>query len=186
MTWPNIGKILVQRAEYEIKEEKAEEKLVKLLEKTDMQSEECDQLKRQEKLVKISMVHPPKKSHNIDHLKAQLKDNLAVANVKHLDNLLQDSLNPLQNELFAAMTTYKDLYFCQQSMSNLEEIRLVYVLHALNHMLKTRRKILKNNEKLSKDKNIGEKIRDQGLCRPKILIIVPFKGKHSKVFVGQS
>ena len=186
LTWPNIGKILVQRAEYEIKEEKAEEKLVKLLEKTDMQSEECDQLKRQEKLVKISMVHPPKKSHNIDHLKAQLKDNLAVANVKHLDNLLQDSLNPLQNELFAAMTTYKDLYFCQQSMSNLEEIRLVYVLHALNHMLKTRRKILKNNEKLSKDKNIGEKIRDQGLCRPKILIIVPFKGKHSKVFVGQS
>ena len=186
-TWSNIGKILVQRAEYELKEENSEKKSVKLLEKTDMQSEECNQLKRQEKLVKISMVHPPKKSHNIDHLKAQLKDNLAVANVKHLDNLLQDSLNPLQNELFAAMTTYKDLYFCQQSMGNLEEIRLVYVLHALNHMLKTRRKILKNNEKLSKDKSVGEKTgcRDQGLCRPKILIIVPFKGKHSKVFTGQ-
>ena len=185
-TWSNIGKILVQRAEYELKEENSEKKSVKLLEKTDMQSEECNQLKRQEKLVKISMVHPPKKSHNIDHLKAQLKDNLAVANVKHLDNLLQDSLNPLQNELFAAMTTYKDLYFCQQSMGNLEEIRLVYVLHALNHMLKTRRKILKNNEKLSKDKSVGEKTgcRDQGLCRPKILIIVPFKGKRSKVFTG--
>ena len=183
MTWSNMGKILVQTADYEVKTHKRSSKL---LDKTESQSEEMEyeQLKQQEKLVKLSLTQPPKKSTN--QIKPQLKDNLAWANVKHLDNLLKDSLNPLQDELFAAMSTYKDLYFCQETLNNLEEIRLVYVLHALNHMLKTRRKILKNNEKLNKDKNVEKTCRDQGLCRPKVLIIVPFKGKFEKCYLGSA
>lgn len=38
--------------------------------------------------------------------------------------------------------------FARRTFDNGEEIRKVYLLHALNHILKTRSKILKNNARL--------------------------------------
>ena len=80
------------------------------------------------------------------------------------------------------LTTYKDVYFSEEKLTNLEEIRPVYSVHALNYMLKTRSRILKNNAKLAKDPENSEiNVRDQGLCRPKIVIVVPFKESARKV-----
>ena len=39
--------------------------------------------------------------------------------------------------------------FARRTTGNGEEIRRVYLLHALNHVLKTRSRVLKNNAKLA-------------------------------------
>ena len=169
-TWPNLGQILVSNPQFEAKN-KSKKSSKKLLDDDEEVDEEMEKfLSHQLKLVKTCMKQPHKQEF---YLNSQLKDNLAAANVKNLSDL-SEPLTPFQSELFSCLSTYKDLYYSDQSLDNLEQIRLVYVLHALNHMLKTRRKILKNNEKVKK--NSSSNLRDQGLCRPKILIIVPFKG----------
>ena len=42
----------------------------------------------------------------------------------------------------------QDLLFARRTFASGEEIRKIYLLHALNHVLKTRTRILKNNAKV--------------------------------------
>jgi U3 small nucleolar RNA-associated protein 25 len=82
------------------------------------------------------------------------------------------------------MNSYMDLLYSQRTYQNAEEIRRVYVLHTLNHVLKTRARVLKNNSKLLQASREGRHIeepRDQGLTRPKVLILLPFR--HSALQV---
>lgn len=96
-----------------------------------------------------------------------LKQNL-IANIP-------SDINSFQLELLSIMSSYKDLLYTEQTHDNREEIRYAYTLHALNHILKTRTKILNNNAKHEAREGSEEKLRDQGFTRPKILIVVPFK-----------
>ncbi|KAJ8952239.1 hypothetical protein NQ314_007571 [Rhamnusium bicolor] len=64
---------------------------------------------------------------------------------------------------------------------NADEIRHVYCLHVVNHVLKTRIKVIHHNARLPKKDEVPEEFRDQGLVRPKVLIIVPFKDAAYKV-----
>ena len=179
ITWPNLGKVISQCPKWTTKKDKTQKFL---LDDEDQDENSEKQLKLQEfqeKLVNISVAEPIK-----DHfLTNQLSDNLAVANASNMkESKLVQPLNGFQSELLSLLTTYKDVYYGQETLENLEEVRLVYCTHALNHMLKTRNKILKNNAKLSK--NPGKSaidVRDQGLCRPKIVIVVPFKESARKV-----
>ncbi|NXN08071.1 DIEXF factor, partial [Indicator maculatus] len=87
------------------------------------------------------------------------------------------SFTPLQRELFCIMNTYRDLFYPERNaLTNGEEIRLVYCLHALNHVLKANAQVLSNNAK-RRDQKPGsdDDYRDQGLTRPKVLMIVPFR-----------
>jgi len=94
-------------------------------------------------------------------------------------------LSALQMEIFHCANNYLDLYFPRRSHENAEEIRYAYCLHAVNHMLKSRAQILRNNEKITglvKDPkllpseiSIPDSFRDQGLTRMKVLIILPFR-----------
>ncbi|XP_064914426.1 U3 small nucleolar RNA-associated protein 25 homolog isoform X1 [Columba livia] len=85
---------------------------------------------------------------------------------------------PLQRELFCIMNTYRDLFYPERNaLTNGEEIRQVYCLHALNHVLKANAQVLSNNAK-RRDQKPGtdsDDYRDQGLTRPKVLMIVPFR-----------
>ncbi|KAH8272837.1 hypothetical protein KR018_001996 [Drosophila ironensis] len=100
-------------------------------------------------------------------------------------------LSPLQSELFSIASNYLDLYFPQRTHSNAEEIRYIYCLHALNHMLKVRSLILKNNEKVAalaktmklpaNEVSIPESFRDQGLKRMKVVFVVPFRESALKI-----
>ncbi len=108
-------------------------------------------------------------------VKAQLARNVDSANRGF-------SFSPLQSELYSLVSSYRDLYYPERTFENAEEIRTVYVLHALNHVLKTRTRILNNNARLSKAAKPGEmECRDQGLVRPKVLIVVPFRESAKRV-----
>ena len=123
------------------------------------------------------------------YVKSQIHGNLTQANysnTKDNANTTPSSMTPLQRELFSIINNYQDLYYPERTFSNADQIRFVYCLHIINHVLKTRTKILHHNAKITKSKcanmtEIPDEYRDQGLVRPKILIIVPFKHSCLKI-----
>ncbi|NWW06548.1 DIEXF factor, partial [Oreocharis arfaki] len=95
-----------------------------------------------------------------------------------VDKPVDSPFTPLQRELFCVMNSYRDLFYPERNaLTNGEEIRHAYCLHALNHVLKANAQVLSNNAK-RRDRKPGtdaDDYRDQGLTRPKVLMIVPFR-----------
>ncbi|XP_016366406.1 digestive organ expansion factor-like [Sinocyclocheilus rhinocerous] len=82
----------------------------------------------------------------------------------------------LQKELLGLMGTYRDVHFANSSpLREAKEVRSAYCLHVLNHVLKANTCVLRNNAKLKETKDVNEEFRDQGITRPKVLILVPFR-----------
>jgi U3 small nucleolar RNA-associated protein 25 len=119
-------------------------------------------------------------------IKQQIVQNISSANQNNIDD---DStiLTPLQTELISIAANYQDLYYPHRSHQNSEQIRMIYCIHALDHILKTRQKVLHHNSKLAKlkasKKNviIPDEFRDQGFVRPRVLIVLPFRDSAYKV-----
>lgn len=112
------------------------------------------------------------KDLNSYHIKSQIVANVESCNLTYAG---ESKLTPLQLEIFSIIHEYRDLYFTERSFDNAEQIRFVYCLHAINHALKTRLKITHHNARISDKSEISDEFRDQGLVRPKVLIVVPFK-----------
>lgn len=109
------------------------------------------------------------------HIKSQIHGNIVSANKNNLirkDLELSSIFTPLQREIFSIINNYQDIYYPERSFTNCDEIRFTYCLHVVNHMLKTRTKILHHNAKLSKKSDSSEEYRDQGLVRPKVSVSV--------------
>lgn len=92
------------------------------------------------------------------------------------------SLSDTQLQLLQIITGYRDLYYPLSTHEYWDDITNVYCIHALNHVLKSRARILKNNAKLKKVKASKSEydlddFTDQGYARPKVLILLP--SKHS-------
>ncbi|KAM9477469.1 U3 small nucleolar RNA-associated protein 25 homolog [Clarias gariepinus] len=83
----------------------------------------------------------------------------------------------LQDELLRLMGSYRDVYYPECSvLDGVAETRRAYCLHALNHVLKANSRVLTHNAALKEGKGKSEdEFRDQGLTRPKVLILVPFR-----------
>eukprot|EP00064_Thunnus_orientalis_P016529 superscaffoldBa00003301_g16595 len=94
-----------------------------------------------------------------------------------------EEISPFQLELLALMGSYKDLYYPETCPLNQgPQVRSAYCLHALNHILKANSQVLAHNAQLRERKTqakpgaeLQEEPRDQGLTRPKVLILVPFR-----------
>lgn len=117
-------------------------------------------------------------------IKSQIIDNLTKANTSLLSSADKNVMfTQLQGELFSIVNNYQDLYYSERTFDNANEIRYVYCLHTVNHILKTRGKVLHHNAKMSKKTgdDVPEEFRDQGLVRPKVLIVVPFKDSAYKI-----
>ncbi|XP_030627430.1 U3 small nucleolar RNA-associated protein 25 homolog [Chanos chanos] len=104
------------------------------------------------------------------------------ANWQNLNQAFQPAGSPtpelteLQRELLGLMGTYRDMYFSESSpLTEAKEVRSAYCLHALNHVLKANSRVLAHNAQLKESKTGDEEFRDQGLTRPKVLILVPFR-----------
>uniref|UniRef100_W5UQG0 U3 small nucleolar RNA-associated protein 25 homolog n=1 Tax=Ictalurus punctatus TaxID=7998 RepID=W5UQG0_ICTPU len=86
-------------------------------------------------------------------------------------------LTDLQDELLRLMGSYRDVYYPECSvLDGVAGTRRAYCLHALNHVLKANSRVLTHNAVLKEAKGGDEdEFRDQGLTRPKVLILVPFR-----------
>ncbi|XP_050934025.1 U3 small nucleolar RNA-associated protein 25 homolog isoform X2 [Lates calcarifer] len=100
-----------------------------------------------------------------------------------------EEISPLQLELLALMGSYKDLYYPEMCpLSKGPQVRSVYCVHVLNHVLKANSQVLAHNAQLREQKiqakpgaEPQDEPRDQGLTRPKVLILVPFRGGALRV-----
>lgn len=177
LNWPTMGRIQVEIPTTEEQEQKA----VKRKEKKKLTLLDDDTEYAREGTTPTMY-----DVNNIDmdklDIKIQMQPNIAAANGSNLNENCA-ILSNLQTELFSIMNNYQDVFYSQRTHTNGEEIRFVYCMHALNHILKTRAKVLNHNLKLklmtaSDSKSaaiIPDKYRDQGLFRTKVLIVAPFR-----------
>uniref|UniRef100_A0A7N8WYD1 U3 small nucleolar RNA-associated protein 25 homolog n=1 Tax=Mastacembelus armatus TaxID=205130 RepID=A0A7N8WYD1_9TELE len=118
-------------------------------------------------------------------LEARWKDLNQISNSKGVS----EEVSPLQSELLALMYSYKDLYCPEMCpLSRGPQVRSAYCLHVLNHVLKANSQVLAHNSQLREQKTQGkpgsepqDEPRDQGLTRPKVLILIPFRGGALRV-----
>lgn len=83
-------------------------------------------------------------------------------------------MDTLTSTLASSLSNYQDLLFCERTAGNAKDLRKVTCLHALNHVFKTRDRVIKNNARLAKEQGEEElELRDQGFTRPKVLMLLP-------------
>ncbi|MFT7813376.1 digestive organ expansion factor homolog [Arapaima gigas] len=129
-------------------------------------------------LEKFSSISPESSIKPL-RLHKTLESNWPSANQTFLPQDSSQNVSPLQQELLGLMASYRDVYFPESSpMAEAREVRSAYCLHVLNHVLKANARVLANNSQLQ-DRKPGEQLederRDQGMTRPKVLILVPFR-----------
>ncbi|KAL6932128.1 hypothetical protein ACO0OL_003603 [Hanseniaspora opuntiae] len=82
----------------------------------------------------------------------------------------------VQKNIIDPINQYSDLLYTYQEFKHEAEYREIYIMHVLNHIFKTRDKILKNNYKLSQQEDADaddDSFKDQGYNRTKCLIVLP-------------
>lgn len=100
---------------------------------------------------------------------SQLKQKLKDALIK-----FPSAFDPSCASLASHIFSYQDLLFSDRKVENADQLRDLTVLHVLNHVFKTRDKILRNNVKVLKEtNNDGTAFQDQGFTRPKVLVLLP-------------
>ncbi|VDP88359.1 unnamed protein product [Echinostoma caproni] len=94
-------------------------------------------------------------------------------------NPVDVKLGPYETEVYNIVSNYEDLLLCRRHPED-QNMRLIYCAHALNHCLRSRKLIVKNNEK---EKRIGvsDELRDQGFHRARVLILTPTKEAARRV-----
>lgn len=179
LNWPSLGNIFCQIPIVENKVKEPPSKKIKVSILEDKSYAEHGKI--------------PKLINNINwnqlYVKSSIQNNIARANYENIKDSLDKNPSPLtsfQKELFSIMNNYQDLLYPGKTLDNESEIRFVYCLHVVNHILKTRTKILHHNSKIQKSKlkdisEIPDEYRDQGLVRPKVLILVPFRHSCLKI-----
>ena len=98
-------------------------------------------------------------------IKERLKGTLS-SRLSHLEGSL--------DRLSTSIHSYQDAFFPCRNLQNADDLCQLACLHSLNHIFKTRDRIIKNNARLAKeDGTLNLELRDQGFTRPKVLIILP-------------
>ncbi|KAF0310750.1 Digestive organ expansion factor [Amphibalanus amphitrite] len=105
-----------------------------------------------------------------------------AANVSTMNEKLFDSpMTELQREVLSVIGEYRDFYYPHRTLANEDQLRVAYCAHALSHVLRTRARIVHHNSKVSKKEEVPDSYRDQGLTRPKVLVVAPFKHSAHRI-----
>jgi len=112
----------------------------------------------------------PKVPVVLDSVKKLVLHKQLASNIKNVTKF--------QLELLSIITRYHDFSYTERNFDNAEELRYCYCIHAINHVLKSRDIVVENNDKQNGDE---DELRDQGLTRPKVLILVPFKDSAYRI-----
>jgi U3 small nucleolar RNA-associated protein 25 len=87
---------------------------------------------------------------------------------------MQPTFDSTESLIATFLFGYQDLLFCDRKLSNAESLRRLASLHAVNHVFKTRDRVLKNNARLAHNEHDPDlELRDQGFTRPKVLFLLP-------------
>ncbi len=90
------------------------------------------------------------------------------------------SLDKVTGSVTSSIFNYRDVLFPQRTLENAGMLRRLICLHALNHVFKTRDKVIKDNARLAKEDTEHLELRDQGFTRPKVLVILPTRNSCVK------
>lgn len=82
----------------------------------------------------------------------------------------------LERRLFSLMNTYGDVMLVRRTnLAERREMYRAYMLHILNHVLKSRDSVLKHTARQNSAESITDIKADQGFTRPRALVLVPFR-----------
>ncbi|CAI5718174.1 unnamed protein product [Hyaloperonospora brassicae] len=96
----------------------------------------------------------------------------------------------VERTLFQLMSAYTDVFFAGQTYENTATLRRLSAMHVLNHVLKARDTVTRNNERIKKheagkaDEEEDREYRDQGFCRASVLVLLPLRSA-AVAFVDQ-
>lgn len=87
---------------------------------------------------------------------------------------LAENLVKPERHIANSVLCYRDVVCGTRNLKNSGRLRALAALHALNHVFKTRDRVIRNNSKLAQqaDHDLLD-LRDQGFTRPKVLVILP-------------
>ncbi|EIW82849.1 DUF1253-domain-containing protein [Coniophora puteana RWD-64-598 SS2] len=92
----------------------------------------------------------------------------------------------VQNDLLSILTSHHDLHYPCVPISENVIAREAIMLHALDHVTRKRRRIIRNNERIAHAKAASisppEDVQDQGFTRPSALVLLPFRSSAMNWF----
>ncbi|KZO99606.1 DUF1253-domain-containing protein [Calocera viscosa TUFC12733] len=114
-----------------------------------------------------------------DQPAAKVEDKLLAMFKSRLESL-SDEMRILCTDFTKLLGTYKDVFISNRDGRKQQAFREAVTVHALNHVLRTRRRVLKNNDRLahfdeSKGSDPPSDVQDQGFTRPKVLFLLPLR-----------
>lgn len=121
---------------------------------------------------------PASEQESLDRRKIRSTNDLQLKArlVENAKNMVGTFKAGVEQDIAPSIFGYQDLLFGARTVQNAGRLRDITCLHALNHILNGRDRVLKNNAKLAAAKEDDDiEYRDQGFTRPKILFLLETK-----------
>ncbi|KAF4318717.1 hypothetical protein BBO99_00007136 [Phytophthora kernoviae] len=118
---------------------------------------------------------------------------LATWKQRGLDAETVFAARSIERTLSQQMSAYTDVFFAGQTYENTAILRRLSAMHVLNHVLKARDTVTRNNERIKRRESSKEdaaedgdekEYRDQGFCRASVLVLLPLRSA-AVAFVNQ-